>query len=190
MATTERIDPPWEPPLAGSEIEHLIGALDRQRYTFRWKADGLDADGLHATFGASRLTLAGLLKHLAWVERYYFIVLLGREAPGEPWASVDWENEPDWEFTSAVEDNPQTLYATYDESVVAARRYLSASLAGGGLDQAVPGRRGVSLRRVLFDLVEEYSRHTGHADLIRESIDGRTGEDPPDGFRVAAWAVA
>ncbi len=58
-------DTPWEPPMAGSETEQLLGALDRLRYTFRWKADGLDAAGLATRLGASSLTLGGLLKHLA-----------------------------------------------------------------------------------------------------------------------------
>jgi hypothetical protein len=58
-------DRPWEPPVAGTEAEQLLGALDRLRATFRFKADGLDADGLRARIGASSLTLGGLLKHLA-----------------------------------------------------------------------------------------------------------------------------
>ena len=62
---------PWEPPLAGSETEHLVGALDRLRTTFRWKADDLDPAGLRANIGASSLTLGGLLKHIALVEDYY-----------------------------------------------------------------------------------------------------------------------
>src|SRR5215210_1152731 len=65
-------DPPWEPPLAGTEVEHLVGALERLRTTFRWKADDLDADGLRARIGASALTLGGLLKHLAWAEDLMF----------------------------------------------------------------------------------------------------------------------
>ena len=64
--------PPWEPPFAGTEIEHLIGALDRLRTTFRWKAGHLDASGLQVRIGASPLTLGGLLKHLAFVEDYTF----------------------------------------------------------------------------------------------------------------------
>ncbi|HUC58260.1 MAG TPA: DUF664 domain-containing protein [Streptosporangiaceae bacterium] len=58
-------DTPWEPPLAGTEAEHLVGALDRLRATFRWKTDGLDAAGLRTRTAASALTLGGLLKHLA-----------------------------------------------------------------------------------------------------------------------------
>ena len=75
---------PWEPPLAGSETEHLIGALDRLRATFRWKADGLDAPGLQARIGPSALTLGGLLKHLARVEDEIFTLKLTGEPIGEP----------------------------------------------------------------------------------------------------------
>jgi Protein of unknown function (DUF664) len=59
---------PWEPPIAGTEAEQLVGALDRLRTTFRWKAGGLDAAGLQTRVGASAMTLGGLLKHLALVE--------------------------------------------------------------------------------------------------------------------------
>ena len=61
-------DTPWEPPLAGTETEQVVGALDRLRATFRWKADGLDSAGLGTSIGASTLTLGGLLKHLAAAE--------------------------------------------------------------------------------------------------------------------------
>lgn len=60
--------PPWEPPFAGTELEHLTGALDRLRWTFRWKADGLDADQLAFRLPTSALSIGSLLKHLAWVE--------------------------------------------------------------------------------------------------------------------------
>ena len=83
--------PPWEPPLAGTEIEHLTGALDRLRTTFRWKAGHLDAAGLQGWIGASSLTLGGLLKHLAFVEDYTFRTKMKGESPGAPWDSVDWE---------------------------------------------------------------------------------------------------
>ncbi|HEY2689283.1 MAG TPA: DUF664 domain-containing protein, partial [Streptosporangiaceae bacterium] len=69
-------DCPWEPLLAGSEAEHLVGALDRLRATFRWKADGLGVAGLQTRIGASELTLGGLLKHLAAAEDYIFTTKL------------------------------------------------------------------------------------------------------------------
>jgi len=180
-------DFPWEPPLAGSEVEYLVGALDRLRATFRWKADGLDAAGLQARLGASSLTLGGLLKHLALIEDYKSTVKLSGSPPGEPWDGVDWDADPDWEFTSAADDSPAELYALWDAAVARSRARLTAALADGGLDQLVHDSddegRHASLRRLVCDLIEEYGRHTGHADLLREAVDGRVGEDPPAGWR-------
>lgn len=176
----------WEPPVAGTETEHLVGALERQRATFRWKADGLDAPALQVRVGASTMTLGGLLKHLALVEDYYFTTKLAGERLGEPWDTAAMEADPDWEWHSAAQDTPGQLYALYDRAVASSRARLEQALAEGGLDQPVnlswPDGRRPSLRRMLCDLVEEYARHTGHADLIREAVDGRTGEDPPEGW--------
>jgi hypothetical protein len=181
-------DCPWEPPLAGTETEHLVGALERLRMTFRGKADGLDAAGLRTRVGASALTLGGLLKHLAVNEDYAFTTKLTGEPLGPPWDAAAWDSDPDWEFTSGARDTPKELWALWDGAVARSRSRLAAALAGGGLDQPVhlagPDGQQASLRRVLCDLIEEYGRHTGHADLIRESVDGRVGEDPPARWRV------
>jgi uncharacterized damage-inducible protein DinB len=183
-------DYPWEPPLAGTEAEHLVGALHRLRTTFRWKADDLDAAGLQTRIGASSLTLGGLLKHLALVEEHYSSVKLSGEPLGAPWDDVDWDADPDWEFTSAADDTPDQLYALWDRAVEQSRARLDAALADGGLDQLVhvsgPDGGHASLRRLLCDLIEEYGRHTGHADLLREAVDGLVGEDPPAGWRASA----
>lgn len=182
-------DRPWEPPLAGSEVEHLIGALDRLRWTFRWKTDDLDADGLRARVGTSVLTLGSLLKHLARVEDYAFTAKLSGAPIGEPWDSLGWQESDDdeWEFASAAGDSPEQLYALWDGAVARSRARLAAALADGGLDQPVhmgwPGGPHAGLRRLVCDLIEEYGRHTGHADLIREAVDGLVGEDPPAGWR-------
>ena len=185
-------DQPWEPPVAGTELEHLVGAVERQRATFRWKADGLDAAGLATRVGASTLTLGGLLKHLALVEDYRFTTQLRGDPPGGPWAGLDLGG--DFDFTSAARDSPAELYALYDGAVERSRTRLAAALATGGLDQpadlSTPDGRHASLRRLLFDLLEEYARHTGHADLLREAVDGRTGEDPPDGWRPVSGSFA
>ena len=182
---------PWEPPLAGTETEHLVGALDRLRTTFRWKADDLDAAGLQTRIGASSLTLAGLLKHLAAVEDYIFTTKLTGEPIGTPWDATDWGGENDWEFTSAADDTPAQLYALWDGAVERSRTRLNAALADGGVDQLVhvsaPDGRRASLRRLLCDLIEEYGRHTGHADLLREAVDGLVGEDPPAGWHARAY---
>jgi Protein of unknown function (DUF664) len=177
-------DFPWEPPLAGTEADQLVGALDRLRTTFRWKADDLDAGGLQARFGASSLTLGGLLKHLAAVEDYTFTAKLRGEAVGAPWNATGWDGSNDWEFSSAAEETPEHLYALWDGAVERSRARLAAALAEGGLGQLVdvsaPDGRHASLRRLLCDLIEEYGRHTGHADLLREAVDGLVGEDPRD----------
>ena len=180
-------DTPWEPPLAGTEVGHLLGALDRLRATFRWKADALDAAALNATIAASALTIGGLLKHLAAVEDFTMTRKLRGEDMGEPWTSFGYDGSNDWEFSSAAQDSPEELYALYDGAVERTRSRIMDALASGGLDQpahaASDEGEHASLRRLLFDLVEEYGRHTGHADLIREAIDGRVGEDPPPGWR-------
>ncbi|UNX54507.1 DinB family protein [Georgenia sp. TF02-10] len=179
-------DTPWEPPLAGTEVEHLLGALDRLRTTFRWKVDGLDAAGLGAKIPTSALTLGGLLKHLACGEDVMFTVKLSGEAPGEPWQSADWDTHPDWDFTSAAEDTPEQLYRLWEGAVERSRERVARALADGGLDHPAHVGRGeehASLRRLLCDLIEEYGRHTGHADLLREAVDGLVGEDPPPGWR-------
>jgi hypothetical protein len=171
-------DTPWEPPLAGTEAEHLVGALDRLRATFRWKADGLDAAGLATRVGASTLTLGGLLKHLAAAEDHTF----GTKLSGTPFDPDEWDRA----FTSAADDSPEQLYAHWDQAVSRSRAKLTTALAGG-LDQPVHVSDGqgnhASLRRLVCDMIEEYGRHTGHADLLREAVDGRVGEDPPPGWQ-------
>jgi Protein of unknown function (DUF664) len=186
-------DFPWEPPLAGTEVEHLVGALDRLRTTFQWKADGLDAAGLQTRIGASALTLGGLLKHLAFVEDYQFTTKLTGGPVGAPWDFSEWDSE-DWPITSAAHDSPEQLYALWRDAVDRSRERLAAALADGGLDQSVdlsaPDGSHLSLRRLVCDLIEEYGRHTGHADLLREAVDGLVGEDPPAGWRPVSGRLA
>ncbi|KHD73440.1 DUF664 domain-containing protein [Actinoplanes utahensis] len=171
-----------EPPLDGTEAETLIGSLERQRRTFIWKAGGLDRAGLGATAPAGTMTLGGLIKHLALVEDMYFSIRLGRE-PAALWRGVDWDAEPDWAWRSAADDSPAELYALWHDCAARSRTNLAAALERDGLDQPAgdtgPDGRAPRLRRVLIDVIEEYARHTGHADLLREAVDGLTGEDPP-----------
>jgi uncharacterized damage-inducible protein DinB len=182
--------PPWEPPFAGTETEQLLGALNRLRTTFRWKAGNLDAAGLQTRIGASSLTLGGLLKHLAAMEDYTFTTKMRGEPIGAPWDATGWDGSDDWDFTSAADDTPEQLYALWDGAVERSHARLDAALAEGGLDQSVhvsgPDGRHASLRRLVFDMVEEYGRHTGQADLLREAVDGLVGEDPPAGWHARA----
>jgi hypothetical protein len=178
-------DTPWEPPIAGSESEQLLAALNRLRATFRYKTDGLDAAGLNQSIGASTLTLGGLLKHLALVEDHQFGPKLSGVPLSLPWSEVDFDADPDWEFRTAAEDAPTALYELWDAAAARSADRVAKAIADGGLDQPVHATvngEHASLRRLVCDMIEEYGRHTGHADLIREAVDGRTGEDPEPGW--------
>ncbi|HEY7011220.1 MAG TPA: DUF664 domain-containing protein [Streptosporangiaceae bacterium] len=171
-----------EPPVAGSETDTLLGALERQRGYLAWKCGNLDSAGLRATLAPSTMTLGGLLKHLALVEDDWFSVKLHGRDRCPPWNTVDWDADPDWDWHSAVKDSPEQLMSLWQEAVGRSRTLVAEALAAGGLDRpaAFTWSDGgtPSLRRLIMDMIEEYGRHVGHADLIRESVDGLVGEDP------------
>ncbi|KGM10143.1 mini-circle protein [Cellulomonas carbonis T26] len=169
-----------EPPLTGDELSTLLGFLEFHRATLAWKCSGLDAAALRATLPPSTMTLGGLLKHLAYVEDSWFgEVLLGQE-PVAPWDTVDWSADRDWDWHSAADDEPDALRRLCEDAVVRARRSVEQALADGGLDRLADRRKAdgsaPNLRWILVHMVEEYARHNGHADLLREAVDGATGE--------------
>ncbi len=168
----ERISP--QP--AGDERTVLSEYLDHHRQTLLLKAAGLDRARLNRRLEPSTLTLAGLLKHLAYVEDHWIQVRFLGAANAEPWASAPFDDDNDWELHSAADDEPDDLRALY----VAACERSRASVADTPLDQLSVGvnteGKKWNLRRILVHLIEETARHNGHADLIRESIDGVTGE--------------
>lgn len=175
--TIERTDPP----LDAGEAAMLVAYLDYHRDTLRMKVDGLTADQLRQTHAPSTLTLGGLLKHVALNEASWFGRVLHGRPMGEPWDSVDWESDPDWEFHSAKDDSPEDLRRVMDDAVAQARRDIDEALRLGGLDHhsVTPSRREgeqFTLRWIMLHMIEEYARHNGHADLIREAVDGATGE--------------
>jgi uncharacterized damage-inducible protein DinB len=174
-----------EPPVAGSELNTVQGELERLRGYLAWKCGNLDAAGLRATLAPSTMTLGGLLKHLALVEDHYFSVRLCGNNPHPPFDAVDWDAHRDWEWHSAAHDSPEQLMTLWQDSVARSRALAAAAVADGGLDRPAaftwPDGRTPSLRRLIMDMIEEYARHVGHADLIRESVDGLVGEDPSDG---------
>lgn len=170
-----------EPPSTGDEAATLLGSLERQRATFAWKCADLDSAGLRACLGASTLTLGGLLKHLSYMEDLNFTRdLAGSELP-TPWAQVDWDVDRQWDWRSAEDDSAEQLYALWRGAVSRSRSAAKVALDRRGVDTvfSTPSGETLSLRRLLVDMIEEYARHTGHADLLRESVDGRVGEDPP-----------
>ena len=169
-----------EPPVAADENDTLLGFLDYQRATLTWKCAGLDAAGLAATVAASSMTLGGMLKHLAYVEDWWFSRFLYERDPEPPWDTVDWDADPDWDWHSAAADTPEQLHAIWQDAVARSRALVTKALADGGLEQLArhtwPDGRAPSLRWIVCHMIEEYARHNGHADLLRESVDGLTGE--------------
>lgn len=172
-----------EPPADAGEAEMLQFLLDRSRATFAWKVADLDAEALRRPFPPSAMTLAGLIKHLTGAEERKMAWTITGEPPAPPWDEIDPDADPDWEWRTALDDSPEELYANWVATVTRSRAAVAGLLAtGGGLDARAKLSSDdfpVNARRMLADLHDEYARHVGHADLFREAIDGRVGEDPP-----------
>ncbi|MFM6848674.1 MAG: DUF664 domain-containing protein [Terrabacter sp.] len=181
---------PGQPPerdidrfMRGDEVETAVITLERNRHTFAWKCAEVGEEGLRLRLGASSLTLGGLLKHLAWVEELYFQDRLAGRPLMAPFDMLDLEDDwDDWPWSTAADDSPDALRALWSHAVHRSRESLRAALARGGLEQTTAS--GMSLRRLMADMIEEYARHTGHADLLREQVDGATGEGAPPDFPV------
>ena len=166
-----------DPDPAASEAKLLAQYLDYQRATMLAKTEGLDSEQLGYHHAPSSLTLAGLLYHLALVEESWMDHRFLGRPEREPWAGVDWDADPDWEHHIAVTLEPDELRERYRD---ACGRSHKAMDAAASLDQqsvmTLRDGRHFSLGWVLLHLIEETARHVGHADLIREAIDGSVGE--------------
>ncbi|MFZ4841925.1 DinB family protein [Mycetocola saprophilus] len=165
-----------DPASVGDERTILVSLLDYHRATMLDKTAGLDAAQLAARTTVSTLTLGGLLRHLTYVE-YIWLArrFRGADMP-EPWASAPWSDDPDWELTSAAGLAPETLRSDY----VAAIERSRALLSEGDFDAlaAVPDQYGAvwNLRGIIAHLIEETAQHNGHADIIREALDGTVSD--------------
>jgi dienelactone hydrolase/uncharacterized damage-inducible protein DinB len=161
----------------GGERELLGQYLNYQRETVLAKTAGLNRDQMAQVHEPSSLTLAGLLLHLALVEESWMEERFLGLPVREPWVGVDFDADPEWEFRTATEMEPEQLRQRYRE---ACERSRQAAAQADGLDQesvkASSDGRHFSLRWVLLHLLEETARHAGHADMIREAIDGTVGE--------------
>jgi uncharacterized damage-inducible protein DinB len=168
-----RIDP--EPD--GSEPTLMVQYLDYQRETVLAKTEGLSQAQMVEKHPPSALTLAGLLYHLALVEESWMEVRFSGLPEREPWGGVDWEADPDWEFRTAEGVPPEDLRDRYRAACERSRLVVAAA---ADLDQmsveALHDGRRFSLRWVMLHLIEETARHAGHADTLREAIDGVVGE--------------
>lgn len=167
-------------PVQGDEVEVLLDILDRHRDALRRKCADLDYTQLNQRLPPATMTLAGLLKHLAYVESSFFSEDLLGGPLLEPFDTVDRSVDAAWEWRSAAQDSPRQLLELYDAAVAQSRKITEDLLdTPEGLDTLAvrPTYLGVpaKLRWILVHMIEEYAQHNGHADLLRESIDGRTG---------------
>ena len=163
-----------EPPLLAAERESLDAWLEFHRATVLQKIEGLDAEQLcRRSVPPSSLSPLGIVRHLGVVEEYWLgEVLLGEERP-DPYCTPE---NPDGDLLDGTPGTALADVADYRERVAAAR---DAQAGWTALDGPVRGRLGcreLNLRWILTHLIEEYARHAGHLDLLREAIDGRTGE--------------
>lgn len=171
----ERIDPPLE----GEELEMLTAFLDFQRATIVKKAEGLtDAQAATRPVSPSTLSIGALVKHMALVEAYWFKMRFLGDSLGEPWDSAPFDQDRDWEFNSAHEDRLSDLIDLYRTASARSREIVATAPSLDELSKKTTSRdhRIVSLRWILVHMIEETARHAGHADLIREAIDGSTGQ--------------
>jgi uncharacterized damage-inducible protein DinB len=156
-----------------SERELLTGFLDRQRAALLRKLDGVSEADARRVPTASSLSLLGILKHSAlWERRWFQVIVAGRTFPGE-WPEVQSEDNID-DFRLDDGDTVAGWLAYYAEQVAASRQVV----AERDLDApcAQPENAGINVRYVLAHMIEEVARHAGHADIIRETIDGSTGQ--------------
>ncbi|POX47629.1 Mini-circle protein [Streptomyces sp. Ru71] len=171
MTTQRRI-----PAADADERTMLEGWLDYHRLTLAAKCEGLtDAQLRTAAVEPSELSLMGLVRHMAEVERIWFRKVLADDGAGPIWFS---DEDPDGEFHLTEADTWQEAHTTWRSEIDAARRNAEG-FALDDLSKGVTrhgGGRPVSLRWIYTHMIEEYARHNGHADLIRERIDGATGD--------------
>ncbi|MBM7775783.1 putative damage-inducible protein DinB [Actinokineospora baliensis] len=171
MTDTPVNDPRVEPPYQGDERELLSAFLDYLRATIAFKSEGLsEADTHRSVLPSPLMTVAGLLSHLRWVEAYWFEVALSGQPNRAPYSA----ERPDGEFEIAANLTTAELLADYAQQCERSREVT----AGLALDDTVAFRDGkqLSLRWVLIHMIEETGRHAGHLDVIREFLDGATGE--------------
>jgi Protein of unknown function (DUF664) len=168
-------DPRAKPPTQGDERATLAGFLRWQRETLELKCSGLDAESLaRRSVGSSTMSLLGLVRHMADVERGWFRrKMAGQDAPAHFYSKAD----PDGDFDGAVPD-PAVVAGAWEvwRAEVAFTDQFVADAPDLDVTGNDPWRGPVSLRWVLMHMVEEYARHNGHGDLLRQEIDGAVGE--------------
>jgi len=164
------------PPYSGTERETLVGYLDYYRAIMIDKTSGLTDEDVNIRLEPSSLTLINMIYHLALVEHSWFYVFFSGNDWHEPWASVDWDTDPDWEFATASKVDPELVLARYRDAIDVSNSIIATADAMETLSVRERDGEKRSLRWILVHMIEEVARHAGHADLIRESIDGQVGD--------------
>ena len=166
-----------DPPVQGDELGTLTAFLDYLRAVVVDKASGLTTEDLTQRLTPSTLTLGGIVHHLALVEHWWFYECFGGNEADEPWNAAPWDEDRDWDFNIAATLEPQTIFDRYQRQCARSRELVEGA---EGIEQlSVRTNRedqAWSLRWILIHMIEETARHAGHMDLIRESIDGATGD--------------
>lgn len=161
-------------PYTGGEKESLHASLDRHRNAVLWKLDGVDDTQLRRPMTPSGTNLLGLVKHLASVEYGWFCETFGRESDAVPFDPDD----PDADMRAAPHETTADIVAYYGRARAAADSVI-AEVAMDDVGTAWFGDT-VSMRWVLIHVIEDTARHAGHMDILRELVDGQTGDHPPD----------
>ncbi len=154
------------------ERETLVSFLNQNRFVMLWKIDGLDEAQARTAVVPSGTSMLGLVKHLVWVERGWFLRFIDGQELNYPWT----DDDPDADFRIEDDETIASISQLYVDAVAEANAVIESA---DSLD--ITGeRRGKerSLRWVLVHMIEETARHAGHADIIRESLDGVTGYLP------------
>lgn len=155
----------------GSTNEMLNAFLERQRATFAWKLSQLTTEQLRNIHEPTRMTLAGMLKHMARYEDDMSTEFILGNAQMAPWNEIDWQADREWDWRTALEEDADMLYARWVTAVRHSREIVLQAIQSNVSATPLP--------YVLANSLEEYARHNGQIDLIREAIDGTVGHDPP-----------
>lgn len=166
----------WVPSAQAGELETLVSFLDYYRAEFIDRAFGLSDEQMQVTLAPSTLTLSRLVGHMAAVELGWFQRAFAGESVADPWGSLDYEADRDAEMAYAQTLGRTELIALFEAAVADSRARVDAAESLDQLSVHPHPRTGEhwNLRWILLHMIEEYARHCGHADLIRESIDGDT----------------
>ena len=162
-----------EPPSTGDERDTLAGFLDFQRATLLWKLEGLDDEQVRRAMVPSGTSLLGIVKHLAYVERSWFQGVWAGQEISLPWT----EEDPDADWRIEPEETTGQVVALYDDECDRSREIVAKASSLGEVVEH-PRREGWRMTRrwILTHMIEETARHVGHADILREQLDGATGE--------------